>query len=218
MPMPKAVWIDVSVPLRTGLPAWPGDPPTRVRRVLDLERGDPCTVSALDLCAHAGTHLDAPSHYLAGGNTLDDLPFDVVMGPARVIAITDPRAVTPEALRRHRIRPGQRILFKTANSERCWASPDFVEDFVDLSPEAAAYLAARRVRLVGVDYLSVSDHRADAAAIHRPLLEAGIWILEGLDLSRVSPGPVELVCLPLRLAGAEGAPARALVRPTSRRS
>lgn len=215
--MPAASWIDISVPLRTGLPHWPGDPPTRLHRVLDLARGDPCTVTGLALCAHAGTHIDAPAHFIPGGAGIDQMPLDTALGAARVIAIEDTRSITPEELRRHRIRSGERLLFKTANSARYWEAEEFVEDFVDISQAAAEFLVARKVRLVGVDSLSVADFHADATAIHRTLLGAGIWILEGLDLSRVAPGPVQLICLPLRLAGSEGAPARALVRPVARR-
>ncbi|WP_300156510.1 cyclase family protein [Solidesulfovibrio sp.] len=216
--MPSSPWIDVSVPLRTGMAHWPGDPAARIRRDLDLAKGDPCTVTSLELCAHAGTHMDAPAHYLADGCGMDAMPLDVAVGVARVIALEDGDSVTPEALREHRIRRGERLLFKTANSGRCWDRDDFVEDFVAISQAAADFLAARQVRLVGVDYLSVAGYRADGAAVHRALLGAGIWIIEGLNLSRVPPGRVELVCLPLRLAGAEGAPARAIVRPLAGRT
>lgn len=215
--MPPSPWIDISVPLKTGLAHWPGDPPTRIERVKDFERGDPCRVSKLELCAHAATHMDAPAHFLPGGVGIDQMPLETAIGPARVIAIEDPRAIEPEALAPHRIRRGERILFKTANSARCWEADGFVEDFVFISEAAADFLAERKVGLVGVDYLSVGGFHADGVATHRALLGAGIWIIEGLDLSRVEPGPVQLVCLPLRLAGTEGAPARAIVRPVNRR-
>ena len=210
-------WIDVSVPLKTGLAHWPGDPATSLSRVKDLERGDPCTVSKLEMCAHAATHMDAPAHFILGGASIDQMPLTTGLGRARVIAIADPESIKPAELAKHRIRPGERILFKTVNSERCWKSEEFVEDFVHISLEAASYLALRKVKLVGVDYLSVGGFRADGAGTHRELLGAGVWIVEGLDLSRVEPGPVQLVCLPLRLAGAEGSPARAIVRPLARR-
>lgn len=218
MPSPQhSQWIDISVPLKTGMVHWPGDPPTRVTRVHDLESGGPCTLSSIEMCAHAGTHMDAPAHFIRGGIGIDAMPLDAAIGPARVIAITDPESITPQELAGHRIRRGERILFKTANSGRCWDGDTFTEDFIHISADAARYLAERKVELVGVDYLSVGGFHSDGAGTHRELLGAGIWIIEGLDLSQVEPGQVQLICLPLKLAGAEGAPARAIVRPIKRR-
>lgn len=205
-------WIDVSVPLRSGMVHWPDNPPVVVERTMDLAKGDSCTVSRFSMGAHTGTHMDAPSHFVAGGASLDALPLDAVVGPARVIAIRSPRAITVEELRRHAIRRGERLLFRTRNSARCWKTDAFVEDFVHVAAEAARYLAERRVRLVGVDYLSVGGFVRDGRETHEALLGAGVWIVEGLDLSGVRPGPVDLLCLPLRLADSEGAPARAFVR------
>jgi arylformamidase len=206
-------WIDVSVTLTDGMVSWPDDPPVRIRRVSDVERGDEATLSELCMSAHTGTHMDAPRHFLAGGDGLDRMPLAATMGPARVIGIADPRTIGPEELERHNIRAGERVLFRTRNSERAWAREGFIEDFVAVSPDGARWLAERRVRTVGVDYLSVGGFHDDGAAVHRALLGAGVWIIEGLDLSAVSPGPHELICLPLRIVGADGAPARALLRP-----
>jgi len=210
-PAPSA-WIDISTPVRTGMAVWPGDPPTQVSRVLDLERGDPCTLTRIEMCAHAGTHMDAPAHCLPGGPGMDALPLDVGMGRARVIAIADSAAVTVEELAAQRIRRGERILLKTRNSSRISDFGVFQEDYVSLTPQAARYLAERGPRLLGLDALSAGGPGEDGEAVHRELLGAGIWLLEGLDLSRVQAGPVLLACLPLRLDGAEGAPARAAVR------
>ncbi|HXF95010.1 MAG TPA: cyclase family protein [Gemmatimonadales bacterium] len=205
-------WIDITVPIRTGMVRWPGDPEVRVDRVQDLHRGDSCNVSRLVLGTHTGTHMDPPLHYLADGEGLDRMPLSVGIGPARVIDILDTHAITPHELLGCEIQPGERILFKTQNSARCWKTDRFVEDFVALSRPAAEYLATTGVLLVGVDYLSVGPFRDDGAEVHRILLAAGIWIVEGLDLSRVRPGHYELVCLPLRIADADGAPARAALR------
>lgn len=196
---------------------WPGDPGIRIGRVKDLARGDECTLSALSMGAHSGTHMDAPSHYLRGAPDLDSLSFTATVGRARVLAIRSPVEITPEELRPHRIRRGERLLFRTRNSARCWKSDAFVKDFVCISAAAARFLAARRVALVGIDYLSVGGFHRDGRETHAILLGAGIWILEGLDLSRVRPGAVDLVCLPLRLAGGDGAPARAVLRERPRR-
>jgi arylformamidase len=135
-----------------------------------------------------------------------------MIGLGRVIGIDDERAVTSDELERHRIRRGERILFKTRNSDRCYKTEGFVEDFVYISAGAARLLASRGVRCVGIDYLSVGGFFHDGRETHELLLGAGVWVIEGLDLSGIEPGPVELICLPLRLAGAEGAPARVLLR------
>ena len=139
-----APWIDVSVPLRTGMVHWPGDPSIRIEKIKDLARGDDCTVSHLDMGAHTGTHVDAPSHYLREAPDLDRFPLDAAVGRARVLRIRNPRVVTAEELRGHRIRRGERLLFKTRNSARCWKGDAFVKDFVSISLAAARFLAERR--------------------------------------------------------------------------
>lgn len=209
MPSP---WIDISLSIESGMVHWPGDPVASVRQVKHLDRGDEYTMTALAMSAHTGTHMDAPSHFFRGGATIDTIPPDAVVGPARVIEVRARDAIRPVHLERHRIRAGERLLFKTRNSARCWKTGRFVEDFVYISAEAAHWLAARRVRTVGVDYLSVGGFTQDSVETHVTLGEAGIWVIEGLRLDLVGPGPVDLICLPLKIVGAEGAPARALVR------
>jgi arylformamidase len=210
--MPAAEWIDITVPMRTGMVHWPGDPDVRIDRVQDMARGDSCNVSHLALGSHTGTHMDPPLHYLADGPGLDQMPPSVSIGPARVIEILDGESIKPYELLASEIEPGERILFKTRNSARVWKTDRFVEDFVFVSREAAEYLATTGALLVGVDYLSVGPYQGDGAGIHRTLLGAGIWILEGLDLSRVQPGRYDLVCLPLKIADGDGSPARAVLR------
>jgi arylformamidase len=166
--------------------------------------------------AHTGTHMDAPAHFVRGGIGMDAMPLDAAMGPARVIPIRDRTSIETDELIRHRIRRGERVLFKTHNSDHCWDTDSFFEDFVYLWATAAQYLVERQVGLVGVDYLSVGGFRADGVETHQALLRAGIWIIEGLYLKRVRPGRVQLVCLPLKIAAGDGAPARALVRPMDR--
>lgn len=205
-------WMDVSVPLHTGMVHWPDNPPVVIDYQLDMARGDDCTVSRLSFGAHTGTHIDAPAHFIAGGMGIDHMPLTATMGRARVVAIEHPIAITVEELRRHAVMPGERLLFKTRNSPRCWQADDFVEDFVYIAQDAARYLAERKVLSVGVDYLSVGGFLRDGPETHRALLEAGIWIIEGLNLSGVEPGDYELICLPLRLQDADGAPARAILR------
>jgi arylformamidase len=208
-----AGWIDVSVTVRSGMPHWPDNPPIVMERVMDLRRGDAANVSHLAMGVHSGTHMDGPVHFIHEGPGLDEMPLSATMGEARVIEIEDPKEITAEELARHGLRAGERILFRTSNSIRCWQAPSFIEDFVYISEQAARYLAETRVRTVGVDYLSVGGYHADGALIHRILLDAGIWIIEGLDLSPVTGGRYEMICLPVKLHGSDGAPARAILKP-----
>lgn len=205
-------WIDVSVPLRTGMAHWPDNPPVAIERMLNIDAGDACNVSKMSLGAHTGTHMDAPVHFLRDGLGIDQMPLTAAMGRARVIEIHDNESIKPGELAAHHIQPDERILFKTVNSVRCWQTDDFVEDFVYIAHEAAQYLAEIGVRTVGVDYLSVGGFRVDGAATHQALLGAGIWVVEGLNLSQAQPGVYDLICLPLRIVGGDGAPARALLR------
>jgi arylformamidase len=206
-------WIDVSVGLHDGMVHWPGDPEAHIARALSRDRGDAANVSKLDMGAHTGTHMDAPLHFIDGGAGIDAMPLEVTVGPARVIEIRDPRAITAEEIAPYDIQAGERVLFQTSNSPRCWQTDAFVDDAVYLSLGAARHLAERGVRVVGVDYLSVGGfNNSDGAEIHRVLLSNGIWIIEGLDLTHAPAGTVEMICLPLRIIGCDGAPARAILR------
>jgi arylformamidase len=208
-------WIDVSVPIHTVMVHWPTDPPIVVERVADIARGDIANVSMLSMGAHTGTHVDAPVHFLPGGKSIDTMPLGATLGRARVIAIADPVAVTADELRPHAIQRGERILFKTRNSATAWRNDTFVEDFVYIAAEAARYLAAQEVQTVGIDYLSVGGFKNDAVETHQALLEAGVWIIEGLNLAAIAPGAYDLICLTLKIVGGDGAPARAILRPVT---
>ena len=205
-------WVDISVAVRNGMVHWPGDPDFHIERATDQEKGDVATVSRIALGVHTGTHMDAPLHFIRDARSIDTMPLDATVGQARVIAIRDSKSITREELSEHRIATGERILFKTANSAHAWDSDQFYEDFVFISRDGARYLAECGVRTVGVDYLSVGGFREDGPETHEALLGAGIWIIEGLNLRGIEPGAYELVCLPLRLIGAEGSPARAILR------
>jgi arylformamidase len=205
-------WLDISVPLRSGMPHWPDNPPVDIHRQLDIDRGDAANVSTIAMGSHTGTHMDAPLHFIPDGAGLDEMPFEATIGRARVIEIRDEVAVRVAELEDKSLERGERILFKTHNSRGAWDEDSFVEDFVYISHEAAEFLAARRVRTVGVDYLSVGGFRRDGRETHHALLGEGIWIIEGLDLSAVDPGEYELICLPLRVLRSDGAPARAALR------
>lgn len=209
--MPKQ-WIDISVALHSGMVHWPGDPATTIERVANMDKGSVCNVSEMRMCAHAGTHMDGPVHFIKDGDGLDMLPFDATIGPARVIEIKDKESVKPGELHSHKLRRGERILLKTRNSKRCWKTNEFVKDFVYISKEAAQYLVDRGVRTIGLDYLSVGGFFRDGVETHQILLGAKIWIIESLNLSKIKPGTYELLCLPIKVRGSDGAPARALLR------
>ncbi|MGD0014564.1 MAG: cyclase family protein, partial [Bryobacteraceae bacterium] len=212
-----SAWIDISVPLHPAMVVWPGDAPPRFERVAAIALGAPNNTTAASFCLHTGTHVDAPLHCLEGGAGVERMPLEATIGPARIIGIRTRRAITAADLQAHRIRRGERILFKTHNSA-LWRSAEFSRDYVHLAKDAAELLAARGVRTVGIDYLSIGAPNEEGGAVHRILLRAGVWIIEGLDLSRIPPGRYELVCLPLRVPGADGAPARAAVRRAGKRN
>ncbi|MFN7936303.1 MAG: cyclase family protein [Bryobacteraceae bacterium] len=194
-------WIDISVPLAPGIPQWPGDPLLKTWKVCDLSEG--ANVTAVSLCAHTGTHIDAPLHYFEGGASVDAAPLDALVGPAVITGLDGPW------------QGAKRVLFRTGNSARQWWREPFREDFEALTESLAQRLVTEGVRLVGIDYLSVGRNDDEGSAVHRILLSAGIWLLEGLNLCDTAPGQYELICLPIRLAGADGAPARAIVRPST---
>ncbi len=205
-------WIDISVLLRNAMVHWPTNPSVRIERVKDMEQGAGNTLSMISMGVHTGTHMDAPLHFIRQGIGIDKMPLDTTVGRARVIEIQDTESIKPGELIHHRIRRGERILFKTRNSSRGWQTHTFIEDFVYISKEAAHFLAERKVRVVGVDYLSVGGFKRDGVETHRALLEGGVWIIEGLDLSSVKPGKYDLICLPLKIEQGDGAPARAILR------
>jgi arylformamidase len=193
--------IDISVPLREGMVTYPGDPVVRLERAASIADGDVVNLTRLDFGLHSGTHVDAPVHFIDDGTGVDEIPLDALVGPCHVVEVPDLSAssvaTAPEG--------AERVLFKTPNSE-LWSRDEFSEDFAMLDGAAATLLVERGVRLVGVDYLSVGDEAA-----HRALLGAGVVPVEGLDLRGVEPGRYELVCLPIHIVGADGAPARAIL-------
>jgi arylformamidase len=206
--------IDISVPLSNGMPSWPGDTSfdhTFTERISD---GDAANVSRIVTSVHIGTHVDAPLHFVEGGGTVERLDLDALVGPALVVDLPGVAAISADVLDGLALPPGAtRLLFRTDNSA-LWddMAAGFQEDFVALTANAAQWVVDHGVRLVGVDYLSVQRFH-DGPETHQILLGAGVVIIEGLDLRAVTPGPYELICLPLKLAGAEGAPARAVLRP-----
>ena len=204
---------DISLPISPKLPVWPGDPVIELERVESMDEGAHANVSKLSASVHIGTHVDAPHHFLNDGRTVEQLPLDVLTGPCYVVQLPDGvEAITAEALGGMSLPTNiKRVLFGTSNS-RFWsrAETTFQEDFVAVTEDGAAWLVQHGIRLVGVDYLSVAPF-GDSAPTHRRLLEAGVVVVEGLDLSAVPRGFYELYCLPLKLRGSDGAPARAIL-------
>lgn len=203
---------DVTLTISPDLVVWPGDPKIVAERVSKIEEGAVANVTRLELSAHTGTHVDAPFHFLNNGDTVETLSLKLLTGRAYVVHIPDVDLITKEAIDNADIPPRtRRVLFKTRNSEY-WAKEhrEFNTNYVALDPAAAEALIQRGVKLVGVDYLSVAPFE-DVSPTHNVLLEAGIVIVEGLDLSEVAPGRYTLYCLPLKIAGADGAPARAML-------
>jgi arylformamidase len=201
---------DISVPINSRMHVYDGNPGFRLERVDSIAAGATANVSRLDLGVHTGTHVDAPVHFIDGAAGTESLDLETLIGPTSVVDATavsgdlDAEALAAIAL------PSEptRILFKTSNS-RLWSRDSFSRDFVRLTGSGARFLIEQGVRLVGIDYLSIGDAEA-----HRELLSARVIALEGLDLRGVEPGKYELICLPLRLEGSDGAPARALLRST----
>ncbi len=199
---------DVSVPLRAGMPTYDGEPGLSLDFRRLLSRGDPYTISTVSLGSHTGTHVDAPAHFRDGATTVDSLPLDALVGPAYVAEFAGDTHITSADLDSMAIPPDcQRLLFKTRNA-RLWDDTAFHTDFVALAPDAAAGLVERDIRLVGIDYMSIEPYDASPHEVHQTLLTRGVVIVEGLDLRRVAAGPYLLVCAPLNIVGAEGAPAR----------
>lgn len=204
---------DISLTLTESLPTWPGDPPLQLTRISSIDAGDLANVTHFSGAVHIGTHVDAPNHFLDNGQTVDQISLDLLVGPAAVVAVSGKDVITAEDLRQAGIAGrDKRLLLKTANSD-CWSAglEAFQEDFLALAPDAAAYLVDCGVEVIGVDYLSVAPF-VDPEPTHRILLEARILIIEGLDLSEVEAGRYTLFCLPLKIGGSDGAPARVLLQ------
>ncbi|MFL5826031.1 MAG: cyclase family protein [Thermoleophilaceae bacterium] len=201
--------LDVSVTIRPRMPIYEGDPAVSIELALSIERGDPANVSRLELGAHTGTHVDSPRHFLPDGAGADELPLERFVGPCVVADATAATTAVDAAVVDSLDLPGrtERVLLKTRNS-RLWERDSFTRDFVRLNASGANALIERGVRVVGIDYLSISDPEG-----HVALLSRGVGVIEGLDLREADPGAYFMACLPLKIAGCDGAPARALLWP-----
>jgi arylformamidase len=204
---------DISVPVSPTLPVWPGDPQVVLEKVSSMDAGAHDNVSRLACSVHTGTHVDAPHHFLNNHRTVESLALDVLVGLALVVQISlEVRLVTADVLEKAAFPAGtERLLLKTANSQ-LWARGEkaFDKDFVGISEDGANWLVSHAVKLVGIDYLSVAPYH-QSIPTHLALLSAGIIVVEGLDLSAITPGTYGLYCLPLKLVGSDGAPARVIL-------
>lgn len=205
---------DISLTITPDLPTWPGDPQIVLERFSKMEEGAACNVTQISACVHIGTHVDAPYHFLGDGTqTVDQIPLNLLTGRAYVLHLPDQvDLITAAVLEQAAIPPRtRRLLFKTRNSAYWRAGVNrFQEDFVAISPDGAQFIVEHGIRLVGVDYLSVAPFAAPEPT-HEILLKGGVVVIEGLNLSQVSQGRYTLYCLPLKIAGADGAPARAIL-------
>lgn len=204
-------FLDVSVPLAPGMPAYPGNPAFDLQPVKRIADGGSSNHSRLVLGTHTGTHVDAPRHFFDSGAGVDDLPLDLLLGRARVVEIRKRGGIEAADLEGAGLREDLRVLLKTSNSA-LWSAGSFREDYTHLTESGARYLVDQGVKVVGIDYLSVEGFKKPGAPAHRALLSEGVVIIEGLNLAEAEPGMYEMYCLPLRVAGGDGAPARVVLK------
>jgi arylformamidase len=208
-------WIDISAPISPDTtPIFPEDPPAHFYWVKQMAKGDKLNLSGFDMGAHTATHVDAPLHFIENGGTIDQVPLSRLIGPARVIAV-DPKIDVIDAaeLRKHDLAGVTRVLFKTRSSVNNWLETrEFHQDYTGIAPDAAQALVSAGMELVGVDYLSAEQFSAKNAPSHKTLLGHNVLIVEGLNLHDVGAGDYTLIVLPIKLAGREAAPARALLQ------
>lgn len=203
---------DVTVGITPTMPVWPGDPPAALTRVQSISKGANANVSRLDAGVHTGTHVDAPLHFIDGAASIESLSLKVLTGRAYVVSLPRAKVLDAPTLEAADIPPRtRRVLFKTRNSD-IWARGEqvFQTSFVGVDASGAEWLVRKGVHLVGIDYLSIAPYH-QSRETHRTLLQAGVVIVEGLDLSKVSQGRYTLYCLPMKLIGSDGAPARAIL-------
>jgi len=203
---------DISVDLKESMPVWPDNPEFKLEFQQSMAEGDEANLSLISMGSHTGTHVDAPSHFVQGAPTVDTMPLDILIGEATVFELDVKHNISATDLERLDLDDVKRALFKTRNSD-LWQQEGFTPDFVFFDLSAAEFLIERGVKLVGIDYLSVGEFKGEEGVdVHRILLKNGVVVVEGLNLSGIHPGNYEIICLPLKLIGAEGSPARVVLR------
>jgi arylformamidase len=203
--------LDVSVPLKQGLPTYPQSPEFELQPIKRIADGASANVSRLVLGTHTGTHVDAPKHFIDDGAGIDRLPLDLLIGRARVVDINKRGPISVADLEAAGLREDLRVLFRTPNSA-LWNSDVFHEDYTHLTEGGARYLVEQGVKVVGIDYLSIEQFNKPGAPAHRTLLANDVIIIEGLNLADAEPGMYEMYCLPLLVTGGDGAPARVVLK------
>ena len=202
---------DATLPIQEGMVTFPGDPPFKIEPYFQRDKGDSFDLAVMSMGTHLGTHLDPPAHYLDGGATVDELSLESLVGPSVVLDMRRKTQIDRQALEESDFVDHIRVLLKTSNGPLL-LEPSFHEDYVHLTEGGARFLVERGVRLVGIDYLSIERYKNPGAPVHHILLEAGVVIVEGVHLLEIPPGEYEIFCLPLRIKGADGAPARLILR------
>lgn len=209
----KNRWIDVSAIITDGMVHWPGDIEVQVNKLETIGAdGNEANVTALSMSVHVGTHMDAPLHFIENGDDISKIPLDALTGKAKVFSISNPDCITYQDIKELPMEAGDKILFRTRNSETDWERKPFMTDYVYLEQDAAEYLAEKSIMTVGIDYLSVGGGET-GSEVHRILLGQPVYIIEGLKLRNIADGEYEMICLPLNIKGSDGAPARVLLRP-----
>jgi arylformamidase len=204
---------DVTFTVEQGMSVWPGDDPVQLYRQQKIEDGANANVSFLGLSVHTGTHIDAPLHFLKEGYGVEQIPLDLLIGPAQVIQVPeDAKVIDSKTLEKIVLKPGiKRVLFKTAVSlQQTTLTQEFKTDFVGVAANAAQILVDKGVNVIGIDYLSIAPYK-NSRPTHEILLNANTLIIEGLNLADVDEGLYTLYCLPLKLKGSDGAPARVIL-------
>lgn len=207
---------DISLPISNDLPVWPGDPTVSLMMTSSIVKGDQCNITRIQMGIHNGTHIDAPYHFLKDGATVDTIPIETFIGTCLVVDLDSEVLIEKRDIQKYNLNGHSRILIKTRNSEM-WANNirSFDTNYVAIGINAAQYLVEMNTILVGIDYLSIESFQSDGSPVHKLLFKKNITILEGLNLSGIKAGVYELICLPLKLEGCEGAPARVLLREAS---
>ncbi|GAC1410796.1 MAG: cyclase family protein [Gemmatimonadaceae bacterium] len=202
---------DISVPIRSGGLVYPGNPEIDIVLEQAVAKGASANVSTIRFGSHTGTHVDAARHFFDDGQPVDKIPIERLIGPALLVSFNENiRSVGAAELRQHDLKGQKRILLRTRNSTLL-AAKVFVKDYTYLAPDGAQYLVDQGVELVGIDYLSIEQFHSGHHRTHRTLLGHSVVIVEGLDLSAPPPGEYQFICLPLRIEGCDGAPARAVL-------
>jgi arylformamidase len=207
--------IDITLMIRPGMPVWPGDPNVVLERVSKIEEGANANVSRLALSVHTGTHMDAPIHFIQGGGTIDQIPLEILIGKVQVVELQDLGSgghITDQVIESCGLQEGiERVIFKTLNTHFWIEKPNqFQTQFIGVTADGAEELVRHKIRLVGIDYLSVAPFK-QSRPTHQILLGAGLVVVEGLDLTQVQAGLYQLICLPLKLGGSDGSPVRAVL-------